>query len=328
MIYIDFQAGSHGNFLEFICNKFLAQVPCQDSPFNTNGAAHSKLYTGPTKFMAHHYFESETRLNSFTNNKLISVQITKDDLLPLLSISLLRAGDHNIDNNQLEINTYHKLNNKDYKWMLDNLIDNFFKTQIQDSYNQVRDQSWPSITTHDDFVNLPQWIQYECLTQHRLKFLKLDQQNPNCPRHVLREFFKIGFLHPCQFGFLTQQSKVCYSSDNDVFIFPYSAFYCEEDFLQQLKLIAEWSKFELHEPAKITLTHRDFLLRQPYKDSKKFCDKILIKIYNNQIFDLPQLDLFQESYISANLENHYRVNLSDEQDNWFCNSKQILDQVT
>lgn len=50
MIYIDFQGGAHGNYLEFVCNKFLANVSCNESPFNTLGASHSKGYIGEKKF--------------------------------------------------------------------------------------------------------------------------------------------------------------------------------------------------------------------------------------------------------------------------------------
>jgi len=42
MIYIDFQGGAHGNFLEYVCNKFLANVPTDGNPFNSLGASHDK----------------------------------------------------------------------------------------------------------------------------------------------------------------------------------------------------------------------------------------------------------------------------------------------
>ena len=125
MTYIDFQGGAHGNYLEFICNKFLAKVKTAGLPFNSLGASHSKEYTSDIVFKADHYFEYRGVKTEFTNSKIISIQINHDDLLPLSSISSLRAGDYNINNNQLEINTYNKWNNENYKWTLDNLINGF-----------------------------------------------------------------------------------------------------------------------------------------------------------------------------------------------------------
>jgi hypothetical protein len=50
MIYIDFVGGAHGNYLEFICNKFLAGVDCNELPFNALGASHDKGYKGEKQF--------------------------------------------------------------------------------------------------------------------------------------------------------------------------------------------------------------------------------------------------------------------------------------
>jgi hypothetical protein len=70
--------------------------------------------------------------------------------------------------------------------------------------------------------------------------------------------------------------------------------------------------------------HTEFLARQPYKDSKKFCDVLITRICNQEMFDLPKLDLMQESYIAAQLENYYSSELPADQAEWFTNSRQIL----
>ena len=130
MIQIDFQGGAHGNYLEFVCNT-MCGVTGNVLPFNSAGASHSKQYIGKKVFYADHYSYQGKDLGE----KVVSIQITNNDLLPLLQISLLRAGDYGYDNNNLEVDTYNKLNNSDYRWVLDKLIDGFFKDQIQQSYN-------------------------------------------------------------------------------------------------------------------------------------------------------------------------------------------------
>jgi len=323
MIYIDFQGGTHGNYLEFVCNKFLANINTVGDPFNILGASHSKKYLSKKIFSAKHYFEYRGKKTVIENSKIISIQIVPDDLLLLSSISLLRAGDHNIDNNQLEINTYTKWNNDDYRWVLDNLLNNFFQTQIQESYTAVKDDSWPLVTNFNDFKNLPSWIQDECINIHNLQLLELTPESPDCPRRVLREFFKLGFKYPEQAGFITQQQKMTYESTNNVYIFPYACFYDTNSFIQELTKIANWAGYTFLPDVEFYDLHNSFLQRQPYKDSKKFCDQILTKIYNNELFEFPKLDLLQESYLTAHIELHYNVELPNN-NIWFINSQEIL----
>lgn len=323
MIYIDFQAGAHGNYLEFVCNKFLAQVDVNGLPFNQFGASHNKHYLQPKVFTAGHYFEYRGNRIELNNSKVISVQIDLTDLLPLMSVSLLRAGDYNIDNDQLEINTYNKLNNLDYRWALDNIIQSFFQTQIHDSYQAVRDSSWPDVNNIQDFQNLPNWIQQECLTLHNLHLLELSSQKPDCPRYILREFFKLGFKYPAQSGFIMQQHKMYYNASNNVIVFPFDAFYNEIKFQNQIKCISEWAGFKFVVTKEFIELHKEFLQRQIYKNSKFFCDNLIQQIITDRQFVLPKLDLLQESYISAQLELYYQRELPAYQPTWFVNSSEI-----
>lgn len=324
MTYIDFQGGAHGNYLEFICNSFLAKVKTVGLPFNSLGASHSKKYISDIEFKAGHYFEYSGVKTEFANSRIISIQINYDDLLPLSSISLVRAGDYNIDNNQLEINTYEKWNNIDYKWVLDNLINGFFNNQVQSGYNAVKDETWPSIVSVAEFKKLPTWIQDECINIHNLQLLELTPESPDCPRDVLREFFKLSYKFPEQSGFITQQEKMTYDASNDVRIFPFASFYETDYFINELDKLANWLGYTFVADTEFINVHNEFLSRQSYKDSKKYCDKILERIFSNEKFEFPKLDLFQESYLTAKLELYYNIELPNNII-WFSNSQQILE---
>jgi len=323
MIYIDFQGGAHGNYLEFVCNKILAKIKTSGpTPFNTLGSSHSKKYLEPQVFqMGHYSFQSSSIPN---NSKVISITINNDDLLPLQSISLLRAGDRNIDPDQLEIDTYNKWNNSNYQWVLDNLINGFFKDQLTNSYNAVKDESWPDVSTVAEFKTLPDWIQEECVNMHNLTLYELDSISPDCPRNVLREFFKIGFKNPEQAGFITQQKNMIYDSSNDVRIFPYSCFYITDQFITELEELASWLGYEFEPTVELRDLHKEFLSRQPYKHSKIYCDEILERIKNGEHFDLSKLDLLQESYLTAHIELCYNIELSNNLQ-WFRNTREIFD---
>lgn len=320
MIYIDYQSGAHGNFLEFTCNKFLAGVVSSvELPFNIHGASHNKKYAGKQVFEASHYFQYNTV--PFTNSKIISIQITEEDLLPLSSISLLRAGDLDLDNNCLEVNTYNKLDNIHYRWVLDNIIERFSVNQIHESYEAVKDPSWPKVNNLEDFQNLPGWIKEECLQQHNLHLLEISKQNPDCPRWVLREFLKLGFKNPKQAGFITQQKQIEYDTSNNVFYFPFGAFYDLEWFKKEVFAISTWANLNYQDPS---VLHAEFMKRQPYAHDKKFCDDILKRIYNEEKFIFPKLDLMKESYLEANLELYYNYEFTVYRPSWFESSDEIL----
>jgi hypothetical protein len=301
MIHIDFQGGAHGNYLEFVCNKIAGIT--SGTPFNSLGSAHSKKYTSKKIFYANHYSFIPVSLKY---DKIISIQIHVDDLLPVQQISLLRAGNYGYDNNHLEVDTYNKFNNTNYRWVLDSVIKSFFVNQIQDSYNAVKDPSWPEVTTLADFENLSESIKKECLEQHKLKLLELSPAHPNCSRSVLREFFQIGFQQPDQHGFIVRQQKIKYDKSKQVYVFPFAYFYNKNNFLQEIKKIANWAGISYTCQNDVADLHDEFLQKQPYKNSKYKCDNIVKKIQNNAM-TMPQIDLLEEAYINAKLGWNYFV---------------------
>ena len=320
MVYIDFVAGAHGNYLEFVCNKFIASVKCNDSPFNELGASHNQLYYTEREFSAKHYYQLDEDISL---GKVISISIVTDDLLPLSAVSFLRAGNHGIDNNELHVDTYHKLNNSDYQWVLDNLLSSYFDGQIKQSYDAVRDQSWPDVNTLEDFENLPDWIKQECSDQHNLTLLTLTEQQPDCPRYILREFFKISFKFPQSHGLMLEQQSMRYSSKQDVFYFPYNSFYDTDQFVTNIDKLSRWLGYGPVDQMGIRQLHSQFLDRQPYKDLKIESDTLLERLYNKEQFILPDLTLLSEAYISANLEIHYNKEITGRK--WFKSSDDIYE---
>lgn len=297
MIHIDFQGGAHGNFLEFMCNVAVG-VKTVGQPFNNAGASHAKKYVTEKVFYANHYsFNAEPLIY----NRVVAIKINIDDLLPLSQISLLRAGDYGYDNNELEINTYNKLNNHNYRWVLDNILISFFNNQIKNSYDAVKDPTWPNVVSLDDYQNLPEHIRRECDEVHKLELLELNNLHPDCPRHVLREFFQIGFENPETHGFMDQQQLMQYNID--VYEFPFSAFYNKKQFLQQLESIAAWAGLQYVNTTELAELHTVFLDNQPYKDSKQKCDLIVQNLITNQ-HPLPELNLIEEAYVNAMLRKH------------------------
>jgi hypothetical protein len=116
-----------------------------------------------------------------------------------------------------------------------------------------------------------------------------------------------------------------YDASNDVQIFPFASFYNTEYFIDQVRIIGEWCQYKLKNLPELLELHTDFLTRQPYKYSKKICDDLLERLVLKEIFDFPKLDLMQESYIQAQLENFYGCEVSTDQVEWYKSSKEIFE---
>ena len=176
-VSIDFVAGSHGNFLEFVCNKFLGKLDINFSPFNELGSSHVKTqsYLDNQVFRADHYVLNRYELTK----KVIKITFEPDDLLALSSVCFLRAGETNIDINSLEQNTFFKLNNEFYK----NLIE-----EINNAY--------PKITLSEQSPHCPRYILREFFKfgfrdyhTHGL-LLKLKKMNYGLDHQVVDFAFK------------------------------------------------------------------------------------------------------------------------------------------
>ena len=308
-IYIDFQGGSHGNYLEFVCNRFLADIPTASAlPFNHYKAAHNKQYLAEQVFICNHF---TTYGISLANETVISIHIHPDDLLPLQCISLLRAGDRDINPCSLETDIYHKLCNPDYQHVLDNLKDRFFNDRdMINGYYAIADPSWPRIDSVQDYYALPQHIRDECEQQHGFRMLTLDKDNPNCPREILIEFFQIGFSNPAEHGFIKAQEMKIHTKC-DVYKFPFGSLYNEHYFKREISCLSDFLQMPFDSDNKDFIhLHREFLQRQPYKDSKTHCDHLIDRLLQNPELGIPELDVVQEAYVRAGLAKRKVLNVS------------------
>lgn len=136
-IPIDFVAGSHGHFLEIILNTFFG-ITTKFNPFTPLGTSHmtNDNYLKNKVFQADHWFELyPDQIKNIP--KLISICFEHDDLLLLSSVSLLRAGDFNLANNELEDDTYNKLNNRFYKNTLDHILKSYPFLAVNEIHSSI-----------------------------------------------------------------------------------------------------------------------------------------------------------------------------------------------
>lgn len=281
-VSIDFVAGSHGHFLEYVCNKWIAKLDMDFSPFNQLGSSHVQTvnYRFAKVFVADHY-ALKKRMPS---QKLVKIVFDADDLLPLSSICFLRAGDANVDTDQLEHDTYHKLNNDYYRDLI---------RQINQAYPDV------------------------CLTP----------DNPHCPRYVLREFFKFGFIDTHTHGLMLELSAMQYPNNHQVFDFAFANFYDQKSFIAAMHDLAQWFGVNLDNQHLLSALHEEFLTRQIYKHDKQQCDDIIQSVMQQNHQPISNLRLLQESYINGTLEKLLGIEMPFAQTTYFSHTQDIIEHV-
>jgi hypothetical protein len=282
MVLIDFVAGSHGNFLEYVCNRFVGHLPITFSPFNNIGASHikTKEYTKTAKFKAEHY----SNLKLGIGNNIIRIVVSDEDLLPLMSVCFLRAGNSNISILDLEKDMFNKLENGHFKDLID---------EINSTY----------------------------------PIASISKLSPDCPRHIVREFFKFGFIDTNLSGMLKKSKELVYTNNVNVFDFEFSCFYDTEIFYNKMHNLAAWTGTKLSNPNELLLLHDEFLSRQPFKHHKIDCDRIIDHVINRQLYSIPELTVLQESYINGVLEKMYQKEMPFLQDSYFKSTKDIVDYL-
>ena len=282
-IPIDFVAGSHGNFLETILNKYFNVIGVDDT-FTASGTSHRKtaFYNRNKLFEAKHWFELFPEEYIARFDRFISIQFDQDDLLLLSSVSLLRAADMNIDNNCLEVDTRNKLNNRFYSYIIEQI-----------------DQAYPF----------------------------LDPAEASIPRNILREFFKFGFRDPNVHGFWTKQTQMRYPEQAKVFVFKFKSFYNIDSLVAQIKELETFLGMRFDFSPEFYQHHQKFLSFIPYIKHKQICDHLIECVQSGIDIEVPDLSLFQESYINGNLERIYKKEMPFHAVDYFKSTNDMLQYI-
>lgn len=132
-LQIDYYGGAHGNFLEYLVNRYVFGIEsAKFYPFTEQGTSHVKpqAYIEDRLCESGHYSYNFSLGNLIGNNDGI-IRITIDKIYPALYNSLTRAGEINLDIDCLEVNTLAKLSEPKFAVIRQDLID---KLGVLDNY--------------------------------------------------------------------------------------------------------------------------------------------------------------------------------------------------
>lgn len=167
---IDFFGGLHGNYLELVVNVFIDQLEfdLKRPLFNENGACHLKNdypeYVPITK--ADHW--SFNRIPFDDDDRVIRIVPKKQDMLIAVTNNFLRAGDQNIDIENLEKNTLFKMQKYPKLKNYMEQIKQDLGTKIDYSRAQIRNYFYSMF--HDDKNGIDMYNYFDTSTKHYHEF--------------------------------------------------------------------------------------------------------------------------------------------------------------
>jgi len=196
------------------------------------------------------------------------------------------------------------------------------------SFYRVGDQNIEDVNLHiNTYYKLLKFNSQIIESLNKSYGLNISEGNQNCPKYILREFFKFGFKDPSIHGFTIGLNKMNYTNNKKVYNFDYSSFYNYDKFKNELKNIESFFNLKFY-PKDLKEIHDEFIsYLTKYLELKPQADSIIESVKNNEYVDIPDLTLLQESYINAILENLYQIEMPFHQEEYFTNTKQIVEWI-
>ena len=172
---------------------------------------------------------------------------------------------------------------------------------------------------------------YNKVFYEKIKKLYHIQTN-SIPKFILRDAYKTGFLD------WSNQGSVISSKDdinwieknlknnNNLHFFDVNNFFSVKLIDKELKTISEKFKINL-DLTELELVHKEFLTRNSIIQTHHFTDLILNSIVNNRNIPIPELDILQQAYIYAKLEENNNFITMPMTETFFTTTKEIIDYI-
>lgn len=282
-ILIDFQAGTYGHFLSGICNLIYGDIDTSNATtiFRNSGSAHNLSGNQKNKkFVAFHWYS--LRLLADVNYKLHPhrVEITlKESDFFIWFVGLFKR----LSDLNLDLNNLDK-----------------------DTFNKFNNNHYRSI--NDDL---------------KRSFLQdvdmFDEQSPNCPRHILRDYFR-SCLSAKSFHNVFEIQKMILTN-NDAFEIDFSNFY-NGKLIEKLEELFIHLNLEIKNMESAKQLYAEFLSKQPAYNMQVNCENILNAIRQQEKQQL-DLNILEEAYIALKLEEEYSI-ACPMHDDFFTSSSVII----
>jgi hypothetical protein len=326
MIPIRFYPGTHGNYVEFVLNKAIHGDKIHKiNPLGSIGTSHAQR--SDTNYRLHKTFNQVPWVRQAVITKdqpVIKIDFDSSDDIFIIQLNLKRSEDLDIDVDTLEHMTYQKLFGKYGPYGKkyhgpDKIIDDINKFTDLSPYYNIKDESWPAISSVDDFYNLPKHILDECINVFGYQPIQITESRPDAPRWVLRSLFKSWFYDQ-----LNRPSSTMVDLDqyNNVYKLQLRNLYGVDSFKQEIVNIGKFFNIDTNLNNFSSQVHQQFIDMVPYKESKFNCERIVNSIDKCDHFQI-NLNVVEEGYVNYCLEQKFNIIMPEETKHYFKDTTEL-----
>ena len=182
------------------------------------------------------------------------------------------------------------------------------------------------LTKSHNFINWQPWNKH--YVDAIIEDYKLEKNKP-IPKFILRDSIKKSYLDPENKGSFLQNKKLVDSvnnTDTDNYFFPVSSFFTLEKFVKELTKLDNKYNLQLNFE-NIPQIYSQFAERNEILKNHFVVDEIITAIKNKENMKIPDLDVFQEGYIYAELEKSNDFILMPMINNFYTNTREIIEYL-
>ena len=154
------------------------------------------------------------------------------------------------------------------------------------------------------------------------KYYSIDATKEPIPKFLMRDFYKLSFMDIDKNGFIELDNKLRFNKPENTFCFPVSSFWNKDNFFNTLQQAGEHLQLKL-DIADRTI-HDSFMDGLSFIDSKNRANDVIKAIENNQDIIITALDVVEQAYISAWIEQNNKFVIVPLCDQYFKSTGEII----
>ena len=158
-------------------------------------------------------------------------------------------------------------------------------------------------------------------------YMKKISETVEIPRYILRDFLKLNFLDLSYDGFILKQNKYIKELPKQVLFFPVSAFWNEDKFFKEIEILNKKLNLKLILDKKSKYIFTSFQNNIKEFSTKNRCADIIDCLKYKKYYDLSVIDIVEQAYIAAWIEQNYKFITIPNTNYFFQNTIEIQDWI-
>jgi hypothetical protein len=168
---------------------------------------------------------------------------------------------------------------------------------------------------------------YDVHTKFNKLYNKKIDETVEIPRYIFRDFLKLNFLNISYDGFIFKQNKYLKELPKKVLFFPISAFWNKNKFFKEIDILNKELDLKLILDQKSEEIFTIFQNNIKELPTKNRCNEIIDCLKNKKNYDFSDIDVVEQAYISAWIEQNYSFITIPNTNYFFKNTTEILDWI-